>query len=436
MAQPLSGNQAPDELTTGTPVTSVRHSAAQTIEREVSELIASDQVQIFAYPAVALKLGALLRRSNVSVAEVSRVISADPALASAVLRLANSATYNRSATTAAKLTDAVTRVGLRAVHQVALAAGLGKEVCQVGPLQELRLLCWRWAVSSAIVCQQLAPRRQLDAGIAFLSGLLHTFGKSVAVSALEQVLKARPRTLSLPAGEWLAIVEARHRQLGILVARRWNLPPVVRAALLDSSVQGDDSAPRGLVELCQLADRVIRAVESKPGVGAHDLEGLRGFLDAQEIEFIAALVPRLPSAIHALLEAPPPPAARAAARAEAPACIVEKPPTTLQGPVRAIDLPVVQVTAKRRVEYRGIQAAEDGLVLFGPAPMQTNNIVRLELARCEKPFCPWVRVTSCKPGKAGFTIEVVPFALGKEDRQRWEQLALAKEHGAPGQTGN
>ncbi|MBN1610166.1 MAG: HDOD domain-containing protein [Polyangiaceae bacterium] len=417
MAQASAG-RAPDQVGF-TPVT---HAAAQAVEREVSELVAKGQVQIFAYPAVALKLGTLLRRDNVGIAEVSRVISADPALAGAVLRLANSATYNRGSTGATTLTDAVGRVGLKAVHQIALAAGLGQEVCQTGPLQELRLLCWRWAVSSAILCQQLAARREVEAGVAFLGGLLHTFGKAVAVSAMEQVLKARPRALSLPQSEWLAIVEARHRQLGILVARRWNLPAVVRAALLDSAVESDDLPTRGLVELCQLADRVIREVESKPSVGASDLERVPGFFDYEEIELVATLVPRLPSAIHALLEAPPPPAARTAAKAEAPVSVVEKPPSLLGGSVRELDLSVVQFTAKRRIEYRGVQAAEDALVLSGAQPMQTNNIVRLELAQSAGPFCPWVRVASCEPGQGGYSIVVVPFALGREDRLRWDQV--------------
>jgi HD-like signal output (HDOD) protein len=422
MPQSPGCNRVPDELVPSPRVTSVTHAAAQAVEREVAELVASGQVQIFAYPAVALKLGTLLRRDNVGVAEVSRVISADPALASAVLRLANSATYNRGATSTTQLTDAVTRVGLKAVHQVALAAGLGQEVCQAGPLQELRLLCWRWAVSSAIVCQQLAPRRHLDPGVAFLGGLLHTLGKSVAVSAMEQVLRARPRALSLPDSEWLAIVEARHRQLGILVARRWNLPPVIRAALLDSAVDGDDSAPRGLTELCQLADRIIGEVEARFGIGTSDLQGLPGFLDAEEIEFAAELVPRLPSAIHALLEAPPPPAQRALAGAKAPAPIIEKPPSTLRDDIRQIELSVAQITAKRRVDYRAIQASEDGLVLVGAAPMQTNNIVRLEFAHSGEVFCPWVRVRSCEPGRSGYRIEVLPFALGREARQRWDQV--------------
>jgi hypothetical protein len=50
-------------------------------------------------------------------------------------------------------------------------------------------------------------------------------------------------------------------------------------ALLDSSVESNDWATRGLVELCQLADRVIREVESKPSVGVPDLEPVPGFFE-------------------------------------------------------------------------------------------------------------------------------------------------------------
>ena len=133
---------------TGSPTKTDESQVIAAIEQQMDQLIIQDRVKLWAYPDVAVKLGEVIGRENASMAQVTRIVSADPTLAGAVLRLANSATHSRGGAEIRALADAVTRIGLQGIHHVALAAGLGREVCGPGPLKDLRFLVWRWSVAS------------------------------------------------------------------------------------------------------------------------------------------------------------------------------------------------------------------------------------------------------------------------------------------------
>lgn len=396
------------------------------LERLVRNLVASDRVRLMAYPAVAVKLGQLLSDEQAGVAEVSKVVSADPTLAGAVLRLATSANYHRGGTEIATMAEAVGRIGLKGVHHVALATGLGREQCKVGPLQELRFLLWRWSVSSALFCQQLAGRRRMDPNQAFLAGLLHSFGKSVTLSAIEQVLEEHPRELSLPPHHWLNLVESQQRAVRMLIGRRWQLPPLVHAIVTDSPEGVEDSGVKPLFAICRLAEAVIDAADRFPTLTPKELVGIPGFLDDNEIFFAADLMTHLPAAVHALLESPAIPS-RIPGKPPPPKSAVAAPKTSLRGLLHEVSFTVVDTKDRSPKEYRVTHAATDsGLLLVGPASMQVNSIVRLEFPGADGPFTAWARVTLSEAVDRGhYRVEVQPFAQGRDDRERWDGVIEA-----------
>ena len=168
-----------------------------------------------------------MARKGFGLGEVAGLIGADGVLAADVLRCANSALYRRGAPVI-DLTQALTRIGAQQVNRLLLAAGLAKQAQARRPLVLLRRMAWIEGIARAAVCQTLARLRQLRAEEAFTLGLLHDFGKVVAVSGLEALLsggapRARPRTASRLGGAGGAAAP----RVGALLAERWRLPRLV-----------------------------------------------------------------------------------------------------------------------------------------------------------------------------------------------------------------
>jgi len=212
--------------------------------KRLDEQVARGDFQVPPYPAVALKLQRIFSRENYGVGEIADTISADPALAARILGLANTALY-RASEEITTLPRAVNRLGARVVSALALAAGLGGSAMHPGVLFDVKYRVWRRSVTAALACQKLAPLRGLDANEAFLVGLIHGFGRSVAVAALEALVLKEKNVPPLMLLQWLAVAEARRQPLALAVAERWQLPAEILAPLRP----GAESSPMGALVL-------------------------------------------------------------------------------------------------------------------------------------------------------------------------------------------
>ena len=79
----------------------------------------------------------------------------------------------------------------RALARLALASGLGAASLAAGRLSSIRRKVWFDALASALLREDLAKARSLAADVAFSAGLLHDFGKVVAIACIEELLQNR-----------------------------------------------------------------------------------------------------------------------------------------------------------------------------------------------------------------------------------------------------
>lgn len=383
-------------------------------------LIARDEVAIFPYPDVALRLSELLSRSRYSASDVADVVSADPSLAAAVLRLANSALYSSSIRTITALPAAIARIGVDNLVRVVFASKVGEQACAPGPLSTLKFLVWRQSLMTGLLCQHFAPRRGLRADEAFVCGLLRNFGKIVSIACIEQMLQTHSEA-GRSAEEWLKAAELSQRRLAGVVGRKWQLPEPILAIMTDHGVPGAADSNRTMLELSRLAEHVVEAAETTPHLGERELASISGF-DEFERRSMIELLPRLPGAIAALLHSdrvPTPPRTGAAG-------VIQTPAPASRSAVK-VNFAVLDSRLKGPVTYRAQELTTEQLTMVGPKPLQTNNLARLQL-QCDEPALHvWMRVVACTADGAAFRIEVTPFALGKDERERWLALCGASE---------
>ncbi|MFZ5894200.1 MAG: HDOD domain-containing protein [Myxococcota bacterium] len=129
-------------------------------------------VEVCPLPATTQQVLSLTAGDTASIPEVARVISSDPALAAAVLSVANSAAYGMGKVD--RLEVAVMRLGLRELHNLAAAMAL---FAAFRSKAELSLQLHELCVASGSIAHRLAKETGLTApGGAFICGLLSEIG--------------------------------------------------------------------------------------------------------------------------------------------------------------------------------------------------------------------------------------------------------------------
>jgi HD-like signal output (HDOD) protein len=181
-------------------------------------------------PEAALKLNQLLTSGTASARQVGDLIATDPANATKVLRVANSALYGlrKQVTT---IPHAIAVIGFEGVHSIVLGEAVFKafgkgELAAGFTYRDF----WRHSVACASTARLLAGReRKVNPMEAFMAGLLHDLGTAfLGMAAPPAFREARAR---VAAGTPLVEAEvaafgASHAEFGALLLERWNMPAI------------------------------------------------------------------------------------------------------------------------------------------------------------------------------------------------------------------
>lgn len=186
-------------------------------------------------PGVYQRIRALAADPSSTAADLGKVVSEDPALASRLLRLVNSSFYGLPGKIAS-LSRAAVMVGFKALEKLALTASVVELFRgRGGPGLDLAGL-WEHSLATALLARALA--RQAGVGQAeevFAAGLLHDIGKLVLSSRFPGPYG---RALARTAGTGVRLCESErdqlqvdHAEAGGILARKWGLPPLLLEAI-------------------------------------------------------------------------------------------------------------------------------------------------------------------------------------------------------------
>ncbi len=187
------------------------------------ELAIRDLEALETMPVIAQRLLAVTAQQDCEMHEVQALVSADPALAARMMRLASAPVYGSRA--APNLRSALIRIGMRDIRRMVTAAALiQRHRPQKRGIREL----WAYCLRCGSVAESLAarlPSTRIDDP--FLLGLLHELGTFVLCS-----LRGAPyqKLLRGPGDEEQVLAEQAelgfdHTLVGALIAEQWNLFP-------------------------------------------------------------------------------------------------------------------------------------------------------------------------------------------------------------------
>lgn len=190
-------------------------------------------------------------------------LAQDPALASRVLQLANSAFYGRSGRVGT-LREACMVLGTPTLRQAVLAVGAIEALTpqQDPPFSHAAL--WRHAFAAAAAARMLAELSGLDRELAATAGLLHDVGK-LALNAFFAGEYAAVRQYQAEHGCLLheaemVVLGQDHTEVGYLLGNRWLLPEdLIRA--IERHHSPDLGAPDPYVDIVHAADVLANTLE-------------------------------------------------------------------------------------------------------------------------------------------------------------------------------
>jgi len=187
------------------------------------------------FPQVAVRVLQLANNENVQMRQLSSLISTDPAFASEILAVANSAFYSPRypSTTVAQ---AVAVLGANRLQGMCVTVGVRAYLGKSMNLPALRNL-WRHNLACAIIAQRLAAPGEIDQDIAYTSGILHDIGR-MALAVIQP--KAYAQLLESHRGPSASVLEAErelygwdHCEIGRQLIADWKLPAGFEAVVAD-----------------------------------------------------------------------------------------------------------------------------------------------------------------------------------------------------------
>ena len=199
---------------------------------ESVESLVSRIVDVSSLPTVAVKIIEIVQDPDSGAKDLMRVVSADPALSTRVLRTTNSAAYGLTKKVT-NVQSAISYLGFNQVRNLALTASVSDVFKGGDPIGSYtRLGLWRHMVAVAIASRMIAQRLGVaQFEDAFLAGLLHDVG---IVLMDQHAHRGFTHVMtSLKDDSPLCDVEREllgfdHAAVGELVAAQWRLPDMVR----------------------------------------------------------------------------------------------------------------------------------------------------------------------------------------------------------------
>ncbi len=235
--------------------------------------------------AAAARLLKMQSAPERSLAEVGKIVEVDAGLTAAVLKASNSAAFRR-AEPITSVRMAVTYLGERMVLALALSGAVpGGMSAPLPGYDAAHGELWRHSLRTALAARDLARRckPRVEGELAFTAGILHDLGKpiiSTMVKAESLLASMDERHSDFLAAE-IAACGMSHPEVGGELARRWQLPATLQAAIRYHHAPKE--APeelRPLVWLVHVAD--ITSMMAGDATGA-DAMGYRLDPDSKDV---------------------------------------------------------------------------------------------------------------------------------------------------------
>ena len=252
-------------------------------------------IELPVLPGVAAEVIASSLDDAADAARLAQLIQQDQSLAAHVMRVVNSPAF-RIATEIVALRQAIARLGLAKIREIALAASLARGVFGETSHRAIAQEAWALASCAGLWAKEVARACRRNVEMAYLCGLFHNVGTPLALAALA---KLAPGGLS--DGDARRLVADVGPRAGGLLATAWKLPDPVIATVEHINVFADGGAHTDAVAIADAGVRIARLMQS----GALEASAVTAIASIQHLNLYPDAVAKLVGArdaIRAMME--------------------------------------------------------------------------------------------------------------------------------------
>ena len=211
------------------------------------------------------------------------------------------------------------------------------------------------------------------------------------------------------------LVDRYHVELGVVMAARWDLPPVMADVIsLHHADATAAAADRKMVDLVVAVDEVIMMLGDRTHLSPEDL-GAAAFLQGSEGDVVSRALTALPSFVASFETA------EVWKAAGARSLVAAAPPRKRDGEPTPPPWPVVLTVGGKPAAYRILGVASTHFMVNGAAPVPENLLLEMKV-QCEPPLTGFASVKLAWPDQGGFTMLVQPYALSGAALERWKEI--------------
>ena len=196
-----------------------------TTQRRLAAALAARALELPPLPGVAAEVIESSIDDHADAIRLAQLIQTDQGLASHVLRIVNSPAL-RAATEIVALRQAIARLGMNRIREIAVAASLSNALYASATYSDEASRAWQLALGASLWSKEIARVCRRNTEIAYLCGLLHNVGTPVVLNAIGAASPARlaPRDVT-------NLLEEFGIRAGELLAQEWRLPSAVAATI-------------------------------------------------------------------------------------------------------------------------------------------------------------------------------------------------------------